>query len=169
LGGPIPERDREHPLEPLREPEAPLLVGMWQQRRVATATDLVAGRLELAPQLAEVVDLAVEDGDDVPALVRDGLVAGLQVDDRKAAVAEDAAPVGGDGAMVRAAMYDRVVHALDQSRVGSVPAEESANPAHARYARLRGRVVSRRTAPRRRGVATVLGAPAAAARRVRDH
>ena len=35
-------------------------------------------RLELAPQLAEVVELAVEDRDDVAALVRDRLVAGAR-------------------------------------------------------------------------------------------
>ena len=51
---------------------------------------------------------------------------------------------------------------LDQPRVGRVPAEESADPAHARYARLRGRVVPRRTAARRRGLGAV---PRACSRR----
>ena len=72
----VPQRDREHPLEVLREVEAPLLVGVRDQRRVARAADLVALRLELGPQLAEVVELAVEDRDDVAALALDRLVAG---------------------------------------------------------------------------------------------
>ena len=44
-------------------------------------------------QLAEVVELAVEDRDDVAALALDRLVAGLQIDDREAPVAEHAAAV----------------------------------------------------------------------------
>src|SRR5689334_21847908 len=115
---------------------------MRDERRVAGAANLVSGGFELATELAEVVQLAVEDGDDVAAFVRDGLVAGVQVDDRQTAVAEHAAAVGLDGAVVGAAMYDRRVHGLDQPRVGRVPAEESADPAHARYPRLRGRVLS---------------------------
>ena len=86
-----------------------------------------------------------------------------EVDDREAPVAEHAAAVGRDGAVIGAAMYDRRVHALDQPRVGRVPAEESADPAHARYARLRGRVVPRRTAARRPGLGA-LPRPAASAR-----
>ena len=63
-------------------------------------------------------------------LARDRLVAGREVDDREPPVAEHAAAVGRDGAVVGAAMYDRRVHALDQLRVGRVAAEESADPAH---------------------------------------
>ena len=81
-------------------------------------------------QLAEVVDLAVEDGGDVAALALDRLVAGREVDDREAPVAEHAAAEGGDRAVVGAAVDDRVVHRLDRSRIGRVPAEKSADPAH---------------------------------------
>ena len=72
---------------------------------------VVAARLELVAELAEVVELAVEDGDDVAVLVRDRLAARGEVDDPQPPVAEHAAAEGVDRALVGAAVDDRVVHA----------------------------------------------------------
>ena len=73
---------------------------------------------EVAANLLEVVQLAVEDRDDVTGLVQHGLVAGLEVDDLEAAMAEDAAPERGDAAGVGAAVDERLGHAGDDVRVG---------------------------------------------------
>ncbi len=164
---PVPERDREHAFEVLGKREPPFFVGVRDQRRIACAADLVACCEELTTELVEVVELAVEDGDDLAALVAHRLVACLQVDHREAAVAEHAAPKRLDGAVVGAAVYDRRVHGFDQPRVGRVPAKKSADPAHAREPRLRGRLVPRRETPRRRGLAAVSDAARAPAGRLR--
>src|SRR5439155_25453654 len=62
LAGAVPEADREHADEPSGKVEAPLLVRVRDEGRVAGAADLVPCGVELAAQLAEVVDLAVEHG-----------------------------------------------------------------------------------------------------------
>ena len=51
--------------------------------------------LEFVAQSKIVVDLAVEDGPDRPVLVAHRLVAGVEVDDREAPVAEPTETVGG--------------------------------------------------------------------------
>ena len=73
---------------------------------------------ELSPELVEVVQLAVEDRDDVAGLVRHRLVAGLEVDDLEAPMAEHATPERGDAAVVGTAVDERRVHARDDVRVG---------------------------------------------------
>jgi virulence factor len=67
----------------------------------------VAARLQLPPQLTEVVDLAVEDGRDRPVLVGDGRIAGDQVDDREPVLADHAVRRGEATAGVRAAVLER--------------------------------------------------------------
>jgi hypothetical protein len=52
---------------------------------VALAPEDMAGGGQLRPQLAVVVELAVDDRDDVARLVRHRLVARLEVDDRQPA------------------------------------------------------------------------------------
>ncbi len=113
----IPERDREHPRQVLGEPRPVLLVQVRDDGRVAGAADLVPAPGEVLAELEEVVDLAVEDRDDVPRLVLDGLAAGDEVDDLQAPVAEHAASIGVDRALVRAAMDERGVHPLDDRPV----------------------------------------------------
>ena len=72
---------------------------------------------ELLAELEEVVDLAVEDGDDVPGLVLDGLAAGDEVDDLKTPVAEHAPAERVDRAFVGTAVEERGVHPLDDRSV----------------------------------------------------
>src|SRR6185503_17844534 len=79
----VPERDREHPAQVLDEALAVLLVEVRHELDVADTAKRVPLRLEVGAELAIVVELAVDDGDDVAALVRDRLVTGLQVDDRE--------------------------------------------------------------------------------------
>ena len=81
--GRIPDREREHPAQPLREPEAPLLVGVDDRLGVRVRPEAVPGSLEQTCELRVVVDLAVLDDDAAAVLVRDRLVAAREVDDRE--------------------------------------------------------------------------------------
>ncbi len=76
---------------------AVLLVEVHQHLGVRLRTEAVPPQLELCAHLAVVVDLAVEDRRDRAVLVELRLVAGLQVDDRQARVAEPGLAVDGRG------------------------------------------------------------------------
>ena len=85
----VPERERPHPVEAVEAVLAPLLVRVHDDFRVGVRAEAVAVRLELAPQLDEVVDLAVEGDPDRPVLVAERLVSrSREVLDREAARAE---------------------------------------------------------------------------------
>ena len=101
----------------LGEPRAVLLVQVRDDGRIAGTADLVAALREILAELEEVVDLAVEDGDDVSGLVLDGLAPGDEVDDPEPPVAEHAAAEGVDGALIRSAMDECAVHSLDDGPV----------------------------------------------------
>ena len=83
LAARVPDRDREHPAQPLREPEIPLLVGVDDRLGVGARAQRVPGALERVVQLGVVVDLAVLDDGARAVLVRDRLVAAREVDDRE--------------------------------------------------------------------------------------
>ena len=86
----VEQREREHPGGARERPlEPPRLDRREQGLGVAGAAEAYAAVLEVAPQLAEIVDLAVA-GEHVAAARRDHRLApgGGQIDDRKAAVAE---------------------------------------------------------------------------------
>ncbi len=105
---------------------------MRDHGRVAASADLVPLLRELAPQLLEVVELAVEDGDDVAALVRHGLIAELGIDHLQPLVAENARAERVGRALVGAAMPDARAHRVDErGRRGAGRRIESADPAHA--------------------------------------
>ena len=136
----------------LDERIAVLLVEVGQRRRVAGAAQVVALCLELGAQRAVVVDLAVEDGDDVAVLVRHRLVAGREVDHAEAAVAERAASERRGGAVIRAAMADRVARGADDRDVVRAcrgGSEESTDAAHRRNRTAAGSASSTRSRLRR--------------------
>src|SRR5206468_12461461 len=74
---PVPEREGPHAVEALDAALAPLAVGGEDHLRVGGAAEAVALRLELAPELPVVVDLAVVDELERAVLAREGLVARL--------------------------------------------------------------------------------------------
>src|SRR5262249_38046751 len=84
----VPDRQTEHAAEPRDGIRSPLLIGVDDRFRVGGRVEAMSGRLELAPQLAEVVDLAVEDDPDRPILVVNRLMPGRQVDDAQTPHAE---------------------------------------------------------------------------------
>ncbi len=81
----VPDGDGEHPAQALPQARAPLLVAVDERLGVAAGVEPVAGALELAGELAVVVDLPVLDDDDVSVLAGNRLVAAREVDDREAA------------------------------------------------------------------------------------
>ncbi len=93
---------------------AVLLVEVRQDRRVAAAAHFVAAGCELAPELGEVVELAVEDRDDRAGLVRDGLVAELRIDHLEPLMPEHARSERVGRALIRAPVADARAHAVDE-------------------------------------------------------
>ena len=115
----IPDGDPEHPAELLRKPRPVLLVEVRNDLRIAVREKRVA--LEAASHVAVVVQLAVLDRDDRPVLVRHGLMAARDVDDREAADAERD-PVGDMcAAVARAAMDHEVCHRVEDRRCDDGP------------------------------------------------
>ena len=92
-------------------------------------------RAQLVAQVAEVVDLAVEDHDHRAVLVEHRLVAGVEVDDGKARVREADARRQVHALAVRTAMPLGPVHPLEEQPLDRRPAvgiEDADEAAHAR-------------------------------------
>ena len=112
-----------------------LLVEMREDLGVAAAAQHVPARLQARAQVIVVVDLAVLGAPDAAALVREGLVAARDVDDREPASAERAALAGDEAGVVRSAIVDQLRHgAKDVLRkgwkIGAVEPEGACNAAH---------------------------------------
>ena len=99
-----------------------LLVEVDEHLGVGVRGEPVARGLELLPELAVVVDLAVLDDVDRAVLVRDRLVAALEVDDRQPSRREAGDRVEKDAATVRPAVHERLVHRLENVPVDAVAA-----------------------------------------------
>jgi hypothetical protein len=95
----VPDREREHAAQAVRQRRAVLLVEVREDLGVAAAAEHVAAIPQPLAQRGVVVDLTVLRRPDATALVRERLVAALDVDDREAPGAERAA-VGRDEARV---------------------------------------------------------------------
>ncbi len=129
-----PQREREHAVE-TREGVEPAVVEQPEgDLDVAAGAEAVAAR-ELAPELAVVVDLAVEHDDGTVVLEPDRLRAGLEVDDREAAETERDVGVLVRPVVVGTAVDHRGRHARDAAAaVGAVAlgVEDAADAAHRR-------------------------------------
>ena len=110
----VDESEGEHAVEPGDAVGPPLPVRSQQHLGVACRPEGVPSRLQVRPDLAVVVDLAVEDDDSLAGSVLHRLVAaGREVDDREAPVPEADPAVGRppQPGVVRAAVAHRVAHA----------------------------------------------------------
>ena len=76
----VPEREREHPAQVLEEPHALLLVQVRDHFGIPGTAQFVPTRDQVATEVAVIVDLAVEHHLDAAILVREWLVAGLEID-----------------------------------------------------------------------------------------
>ncbi len=127
----VPDGDREHAAQALPEPVAPLLVAVDEHLGVGARAERVARRLELAHQLAVVVDLAVLDDDDRAVLVRDRLVAAVEVDDREPPCGDSDSLADVHALRVGAAVIERGRHRAEPVRIDSpARARDPADPAH---------------------------------------
>ena len=142
----VPERDREHALEPLECAVAPGEVGVGDRLGVAGGAErdpVITG--ELAPQFGVVVELAIVADDDAAGGVGQRLAAELaQVPDREAAMPETDRPFVPDAAAVRAAMGQKCRHARERRQVDrpAVPLEQAGHAAHRAGSLLSGRKIS---------------------------
>jgi hypothetical protein len=89
----------------------------------------MAARDELVSQLAEVVDLAVLDGDDGPVFVPDRLVTAGNVDDAQSADTKDRTRRSVDPLIVWSSMSEHGEHSSHLSPIGSV-CNGTSDPAH---------------------------------------
>jgi hypothetical protein len=110
----IPHRDREHAVELRPDVVAPAFVAGKDDLGIARALEHTAERLQLAPQVTEIVDLAVED-QRVAAVGRvEGLMPAFDVDDAQPAHPEAEVAIGHHALVVGAAVQDRVALRGDQ-------------------------------------------------------
>ncbi len=151
----VPDREGEDPVEAVEHLLAVLGVHRQQHLGVAVRLEPKAVRLEVGPQLAEVVQLAVV-GDPV-ALVRVShrlRPPRARVEDAEAAVAErrgGACAVGAedlDPVAVGPPMRERLGHRLDQPAIGAT--HQAADPAHRLSRPPAGRLTGGFGSPRRR-------------------
>ena len=127
----VPDRDREHPAQPLGEAGPVVLVEMDERLGVAASAQLVPRALQLAAELGVVVDLAVLDDDAGSVLVRDRLVAVLEVDDRETPGCKRDAVAHVLAAAVRAAVDELLRHRTQRVEVrAAARRRDPADPAH---------------------------------------
>src|SRR5262245_66019684 len=90
--------------------DAILLVGAQDHLGVRGGAEAPAAGFQLASQLTEVVDLAIEDHGDPGALVRHRLIAGYQVDDCQTPVPEADRPAAEKSVSVGATVRENSGH-----------------------------------------------------------
>ena len=144
---PVPERDREHPVEALEGPgQTPGHDGGKDHLRVAARPKCASQALQLMAQRFEVVDLAVEREHVTPVGGRHRLVPERrEIDDRQPAVPERDPRVRVDpvARVVGPAVRERVAHPRDQvphvlGTEGALEVEKPRQAAHGfRFTRSR--------------------------------
>ena len=106
----VPKREGEHSVEPLQAVGSFVLVKVDDGLGVALRAEAMAGGLQPPPQIAVVVDFAVEDDLDRAVFVAHRLAAAGQVDDRQPAMAQgDAGDAGQPRAEMEAAEVESFV------------------------------------------------------------
>ena len=110
----LPDREREHAVEALDTARAPGVIGLDDDLGVAFGEEAIALRFERAPQVAEIVDAAVEHDGEAERRIEHRLLAGRrEIEDAQPAVAERDATLGEEAARVRAAWRERRRHLLE--------------------------------------------------------
>ena len=92
----VPDREGELTTQRVDGACAPVFVEMERNLAVRPRPEVVTVALEVAANPLEVVELAVGDESQRARFVGDRLIAGLEVDDAQACVAEAGTPVGRD-------------------------------------------------------------------------
>src|SRR5207302_39141 len=105
-----------------------------QHLRVAAGGEPAAARLQLAAQVAEVVDLAVEDEGDGAVLASHRLLAGDEVDDRQTCHPECRLAIQIAAGVVGAAVLEDLQHRVEDLAVAAARADPAGDAAHQRVA-----------------------------------
>ncbi len=129
----VPQREGEHAAKARHAGLAPGFPCVHDDFGVGMRAEHMAERFQLGHQFLEVVDLAVEHHDHRAVLVKQRLLAGRQIDDRQAAMAEPDTGFPVQPTLVGTAMELGLVHAIEQ-RMRNVPAlaciEDASDAAH---------------------------------------
>ena len=114
----VPDREGEHALQVIKRSEATVLVPVYDHFGIRACRERMAARGEVCPELAVVVDLAVEDDPDAPPFARHRLVAGREIDDLEPSHGESRGPLDEDAFVVGPAVGKPLVHPLEHGGVG---------------------------------------------------
>ena len=147
----VPDCDREHSTQPACEVRVPLLVRVHEHLGVAVGPETMARAFELAAQVLVVVDLTVLHDVARTVLVRDRLVAGLEIDDRETPGGEADTGVDVLTDAVGTAVGEGGAHRAQPVGIDRAPGRDSADSTHGLV--LYGRIDWRRT---RQPVATTV-------------
>jgi hypothetical protein len=132
----VPQGEGEHAAEVVHAIHAPLLPGVDDGLRVGAGLEGMAQGGEFRDEVHEVVDLAVEHHGHRAVLVEHGLLAGGDVDDGQAAMAEAQARFQVQARLVGAAMPLHVVDAAQHVPVDGALVTQVENSGDAAHARL---------------------------------
>jgi hypothetical protein len=99
---------------------------------IALRVEIMAALFQVPAQFGEVVDLSVENDPDVFLFVVDGLMPAGKVDDAQSPHPQADGTLGIDAFIVRAAVHDRLTHAVNVGGVNGLagPAHHSGYSAH---------------------------------------
>src|SRR6185295_2665407 len=153
---PVPEREGEHAPKLGKAVHAVSLVGPQQYLRIGSGVKAGPAPLELGPQLAVVVDLAIEDERQRVVVAEHRLIAGGEVDDGETAMPETDRPLDEETVSVRSSMGQDVRHRTHQSRIGgsAICPEQAGDSAQGQSLARRGGRATRAGCGVRRGGAT---------------
>ena len=127
----VPDGEGEHAAQLVDDVLAALLVEVEDDLGVARRLEAVAAPLEVAAQLAMVVDLAVENDPRRAVLVPHRLVAAREIDDRQAPHGEADLAHDHLALVVGTAVGDRRVHPAERLALDPVGVPFTADAAHA--------------------------------------
>ena len=131
---PVPDGEGEHPAQPFDARLAELLVGVNDRLGIGARPKTVAARREIAREVGEVVDLAVEHDHARLVLVVNGLLPAGQVDDAQPPMPEADAPFEEEALVVRPPVGEGSGHPHQHRaihRFTGIQIRDPANPAHA--------------------------------------
>ncbi len=129
----VPQREREHPFEPVEARRPPALPGMHDRFGVAVGAEDMAARQQLRPQRGVIVDLAVEDDRDRFIFVKNRLLAAFKIDDRQPPMSEPHPRFDMKPLAVGAAMRKRRGHPAQHGQrdgTAGIGGKNAGDPAH---------------------------------------
>src|SRR5439155_9136417 len=129
----IPQSKGKLSIEPIETRRPPFLPGVDDHLGIAARSEHMAEDHEFGHQRLEIVDLAIVDNADRPIRVEERLIAGHEIDNRQAEVAEPQPRREMETVTVRSAMTEDIGHTPQQGPIdlaGSAIIEDTRYAAH---------------------------------------